>query len=78
MAKSLGGQDGSRRSFLTESQLVVLEKTQETQEARGDIESEHPGYLDSQDSYYIGFISKLILILIVVMQQLSFILKKQL
>jgi len=39
---------------LTESQLQALEKSKQTKEAKGEIESEHPGYLGSQDTYYVG------------------------
>jgi transposase InsO family protein len=39
---------------LTESQLQALERRKETREAKGEIESEHPGYLGSQDTYYVG------------------------
>ena len=40
--------------ILTESQLVALEKKKEQQEAIGQIETEHPGYLVAQDTYYVG------------------------
>jgi hypothetical protein len=39
---------------LTESQLVALEKAQLEKEAHGEIETEHPGYLGSQDTFYVG------------------------
>ncbi|WP_269724270.1 hypothetical protein [Nitrosococcus watsonii] len=39
---------------LTETQLAALEKTKEQREAKGEIESEYPGYLGSQDTYYVG------------------------
>lgn len=39
---------------LTESQLQALEKRKATKEAQGEIETEHPGYLGSQDTYYVG------------------------
>jgi transposase InsO family protein len=42
--------------ILTESQLAALEKAKEEQEAHGEIESEHPGYLGAQDTYYVGTI----------------------
>lgn len=41
---------------LTEGQLVALEKLKEKKEADGEIETEHPGYLGSQDTYYVGTI----------------------
>lgn len=40
--------------ILTESQLTVLEKQKDAKEAYGEIETEHPGYLGSQDVYYVG------------------------
>ena len=40
--------------ILTEDQLHVLERAQEEKQAHGEIESEHPGYLGSQDTYYVG------------------------
>jgi len=42
--------------ILTESQLAALEKAKSKREAHGEIESEHPGYLGSQDTYYVGTI----------------------
>jgi len=40
--------------LLTENQLQALEKAKEKREAGGEIETEHPGYLGSQDTYYVG------------------------
>ena len=40
--------------ILTEAQVTALEKKKEEQEAFGEIETEHPGYLVSQDTYYVG------------------------
>ncbi|MEO1610588.1 MAG: IS481 family transposase [Pseudomonadota bacterium] len=42
--------------ILTEGQLAALEKAKSTREAHGEIETEHPGYLGSQDTYYVGTI----------------------
>ena len=39
---------------LTESQLAALEKAKQEKEAHGEIETEHPGYLGSQDTFYVG------------------------
>ncbi len=39
---------------LTESQLQALERQKEEKEAHGEIETEHPGYLGSQDTFYVG------------------------
>jgi transposase InsO family protein len=42
--------------ILTEDQLKALERKKEEQEAHGEIETEHPGYLGAQDTYYVGTI----------------------
>lgn len=39
---------------LTEAQIIALERKKEQREAHGEIETEHPGYLGSQDTYYVG------------------------
>jgi len=38
------------------SQVQALERKQEEKEAHGEIETEHPGYLGSQDTFYVGTI----------------------
>jgi transposase InsO family protein len=40
--------------ILTEAQMIALERKKEQREAHGEIETEHPGYLGSQDTYYVG------------------------
>jgi transposase InsO family protein len=40
--------------ILTEAQLMALERKKERRESFGEIETEHPGYLGSQDTYYVG------------------------
>jgi len=40
--------------ILTEAQLIAMERKKEKREALGEIETEHPGYLGSQDTYYVG------------------------
>lgn len=42
--------------ILTEDQLNALERAKDEQEAQGEIETEHPGYLGAQDTYYVGTI----------------------
>jgi transposase InsO family protein len=42
--------------ILTEAQVIALERKKEKQEAHGEIETEHPGYLVAQDTYYVGTI----------------------
>ena len=44
-------QDGS---VLTEEQVVALEKCRRDDEAQGKIDTEHPGYLGAQDTFYVG------------------------
>ena len=39
---------------LTEAQVQALERKQEDDVAHGDIETAHPGYLGSQDTFYVG------------------------
>lgn len=40
--------------ILTEAQMIALERKKEKREATGEIETEHPGYLGAQDTYYVG------------------------
>lgn len=42
--------------ILTEEQLAALEKIKEVKEAHGEIETHHPGFLGSQDTYLVGTI----------------------
>jgi transposase InsO family protein len=39
---------------LTEAQVIALEKAKTEKEAHGEFESEHPGYCDAQDTFYVG------------------------
>lgn len=41
---------------LTEAQVAALEAAKQEKEAHGQIETEHPGYLGSQDTFYVGTI----------------------
>ncbi len=41
---------------LTEAQVAALEKKLEDDVAHGEIETAHPGYLGSQDTFYVGTI----------------------
>lgn len=40
--------------ILTEAQLAALERKKEDDVASGEIETAHPGYLGSQDTFYVG------------------------
>jgi transposase InsO family protein len=40
--------------ILTEAQVIALERKQEEDTASGEIETAHPGYLGSQDTFYVG------------------------
>lgn len=40
--------------ILTDQQIVALERKQDDDIASGEIETAHPGYLGSQDTFYVG------------------------
>lgn len=52
--KSLEEKAAKENLIFTESQLQALERKQAEKEAHGEIETEHPGYLGSQDTFYVG------------------------
>jgi len=54
--KALEEKAAAENLVLTEAQLQAMEKAKEQREAHGEIETEHPGYLGAQDTYYVGTI----------------------
>ena len=52
--KALEAKVAKDNIILTEAQLTALEKKKHDDEACGEIETAHPGYLGSQDTFYVG------------------------
>lgn len=52
--KALEARSAQENLIYTEEQLQALERAKSKKEAHGEIETEHPGYLCSQDTYYVG------------------------
>jgi transposase InsO family protein len=52
--KALEARVAQNGIILSEAQLMAMERKRERREAFGEIETEHPGYLGSQDTYYVG------------------------
>ena len=52
--KALEAKVAEEGIILTEAQVVALEKKKHDDEACGEIETAHPGYLGSQDTFYVG------------------------
>lgn len=52
--KALETKVANDRTILTEAQVAALEKKKNDDEACGNVETAHPGYLGSQDTFYSG------------------------
>lgn len=52
--KALEAKVAKEGIVLTEAQVVALERKNEDDIAHGEIETAHPGYLGSQDTFYVG------------------------
>jgi transposase InsO family protein len=51
---ALEKQSAQENFILTEAQVAALERKKEDDVACGEIETAHPGYLGSQDTFYVG------------------------
>jgi len=54
--KALEAKSAQDGLVYTESQLAALEKSKQEKESHGQIDTQHPGYLGEQDTYYVGTI----------------------
>jgi hypothetical protein len=54
--KALSAKAEQEGIILNETQVAALERAKEEKVSRGEIETHHPGFLGSQDTYYVGHI----------------------